>query len=50
MKLLATTQHYCSSECPDSKAFEEHDYQLKEAQRKILLRKDKEKKHEKIQQ
>ena len=30
--------HVCSSECPDSKVFEPHEYQLKEAQRKILLK------------
>ena len=27
--------HFCSSECPETKVFEEHEYQLKEAQRKI---------------
>lgn len=43
MKWFETNgQHYCSSECPESKVFEEHDYQLKEMQRKLLLTKKKE--------
>jgi len=31
--------HYCSSECPETKWFPEETYQLKEAQRKIALKK-----------
>lgn len=38
---METPIHVCSSDCPQSKVYEEHIYQLKEQQRKILCKKSK---------